>query len=332
MTSRAEPSSPTTSGSTASKTTTSENTTFGTEGDVGRFAQARGDSAVLRGARWVRHLVTSDPFPEQYTEALAGCQRPVTSGRRIGVLGPVGGAGVSTLTALLALQLAAARTDAVTAVEVAGLGAGLSRRLPGREDEPATEQRCAGLTGAAGLLARDAELTRERLDAHGVVVAERLHRFRWGGELEPAGTAVQSPTVRDVEQILAQSSTASVLDMGSGPARAAVPLLPGLHALLVAIPASRAAGRAGAELVAELTGRHPDLPISPVLIDVHRSRGPGDRAAVDELGAGLVHRLDHDAHLVDGLGLRVGLLGRQRRLQLARIASWAMGAATGESA
>ena len=77
------------------------------------------ESALHRVLTGSAHLFQGDDYPQLLAEAAAGTQRAVTTGRRIAVLGTRGGAGKSTVAALLARVYAAMRADAVAAVDLA---------------------------------------------------------------------------------------------------------------------------------------------------------------------------------------------------------------------
>ena len=64
-------------------------------------------------------LFRGDDYPQRLAEQAAGTQLPVTTGRRIALVGTRGGAGKTTVAALLARIYAAMRADTVAAVDLA---------------------------------------------------------------------------------------------------------------------------------------------------------------------------------------------------------------------
>ena len=61
-----------------------------------RLRGTPGESWAARAVRQVTGIVTADPYPQQLTEAAAGVQGAVTTGRRVAVVGTRGGAGRTT--------------------------------------------------------------------------------------------------------------------------------------------------------------------------------------------------------------------------------------------
>lgn len=74
-------------------------------------------------------LFRGDDYPQRLAEAAAGTQLPVTTGRRIALVGSRGGAGKTTVAALLARIYAAMRSDTVAAVDLAPGAGTLGLRL-----------------------------------------------------------------------------------------------------------------------------------------------------------------------------------------------------------
>lgn len=87
------------------------------------------ESFLLRVLAGSAGLFRGDDYPQRLAEAAAGAQLPVTTGRRIAVVGSRGGAGRTTAAALLARIYAALRADAVAAVDNAPESGTLGLRL-----------------------------------------------------------------------------------------------------------------------------------------------------------------------------------------------------------
>lgn len=94
-------------------------------------ALSRRDGRVLpaRALGHLRSLVVADTPPERLTRAWSGAQAPVSTGRRVLVVGAHGGAGTSTVAVCLAQELQARRADGVALVDAAPGRAGLRDRL-----------------------------------------------------------------------------------------------------------------------------------------------------------------------------------------------------------
>jgi len=89
-------------------------------------------------AAGIGRLFRGDDFPDLIAEAAHGAQAPVTTGRRLAVVGARGGAGKSTITALLALSWAALRQDTIAAIDAGAAPGTLGLRL-GVPDAPAAD-------------------------------------------------------------------------------------------------------------------------------------------------------------------------------------------------
>jgi MinD-like ATPase involved in chromosome partitioning or flagellar assembly len=72
-----------------------------------------GQGWLGRSARRLASLVRSDDAPDWLIESAAAIQAPVTTGRRIAVIGACGGAGTTTIAVLLARTLSALRADQI---------------------------------------------------------------------------------------------------------------------------------------------------------------------------------------------------------------------------
>ncbi|HSA52030.1 MAG TPA: hypothetical protein VLH10_18230 [Yinghuangia sp.] len=94
----------------------------------------RGDPLLRRALRAVRVLGASAAHDgASRAETARAIQQPITTGRQIAVGSIRGGAGKSTVAALLALTFAHYRTDPVLAVEADGVLGTLPRRLGAKE-------------------------------------------------------------------------------------------------------------------------------------------------------------------------------------------------------
>lgn len=102
------------------------------------------ESSLLRVLAGSAGLFRGDDYPQRLAEAAAGTQLPVTTGRRIAVVGSRGGAGKTTAAALLARVYAALRADAVAAVDNAPESGTLGFRMgvPGAPSLDAVAARC----------------------------------------------------------------------------------------------------------------------------------------------------------------------------------------------
>ncbi len=88
-----------------------------------------GDPFAVRFARAALDLVTTTASTRELTELAAAAQAPVTTGRRIAVVSVSGGAGRTTVTALLGEVFAARRADHVLVADADGATGALGWRL-----------------------------------------------------------------------------------------------------------------------------------------------------------------------------------------------------------
>lgn len=76
--------------------------------------------AAKRALAWVTRVLRSDDVAARVAQAAVGAQRPVTTGRRIVVVGATGGAGATTVSVGLARTLGAIRNAPVALVAAGG--------------------------------------------------------------------------------------------------------------------------------------------------------------------------------------------------------------------
>lgn len=91
-----------------------------------------GDSVFKRFRRFANeaaYLVGASGRMQRDVDNIATIRRPIAIMRRVGVLSPVTNGGTSTVSALLAMMLAAQRSDRVVTIDADPSGAELSRRL-----------------------------------------------------------------------------------------------------------------------------------------------------------------------------------------------------------
>ncbi|RZU62555.1 hypothetical protein [Zhihengliuella halotolerans] len=286
-------------------------------------ARRHGDPLWLRLLQTLRRAAGSDSFPGDFANALDACQRPVTTGRRIGVVGATGGAGTSTLVAALALLLADVRADHIAAVDTVGRPSGLLPRLPAQA--PA-----GGLAALTGLAGRTGDIGLHELRAHAATLPTNLHRLTLD-ERDHALTALER---QGLYQGLSRTCAVSLVELD---AHADVQHL---HALIVAVPAAPGAAGAAASLLARVRAARPGLPVLPVVVNAHGCPAADVRLAEAGLDEQLAargrrrttpaHNLDYDRHLAAGLAIDLRLVGEERRLQVAALAANALYAASGE--
>ena len=292
-----------------------------------RVLRTRPAESGLRRA-WLRStgLFTGDDYPRRLAEAAAGAQAPVTTGRRIAVVGSRGGAGKSTVAALLARVFAATRADTVAAVDTAGSGTlGLRLGLPDAPPLDAVARRLgtdvpASLAGLASLLAvggpanllvagRRGPAAQEWSDDAATHLARSISRY-CPITLFDGGSPLADPAGRwavDNSHLAVFVTSASVAGLEDAAEYAAFRQR---DHLLVPVP-----------LLVLVTQTSPGSPFVPAL-EAKRLARTGVSTAY----------LGYDRHLAAGVEVSPALLARRTRLEAAALASRVLGLAAGSSA
>lgn len=273
------------------------------------------EGPVRRAAAAVGDLFRGDDYPRRLAEAVAGAQAPVATGRRIAVVGTRGGAGRTTVAALLGSVYAAMRNDTVAVLDNAGLEGTLGLRT--------------GVPGAVSLDAAAAALSR-RPPASRSELAELLTPAPAGNLLvtgrRKAAGRVSDGAAQALCLAVSRYCPLTVLDCAAGlqdpDARWA---LAQSHLAVFVTPAS-VAGIEDAAWQAAAWRQDPALARVPLLVVVAQTTPDGPlraraearrlvRAGVDAVALG------HDRHLAAGVEISLGLLARRTRLEAASLAA-----------
>lgn len=306
-------------------------------------------------------LFRADDYPEQLAAAAAEAQLPVTTGRRIAVLGTRGGAGKSTVAALLARSYAAMRTDTVAALDLApgagtlGLRLGVPHAPPleavqdrlGRATPPSLRGLAALLTVAApgNLLVagrrRPAAGPTADLSAPAVwTPAAPLPPPVW----TPASPALQqsrsgtenadgSDDAARLSRIISRYCAITVYDCAPGLTDPGALRAAGQSHLAVFVTPASVAGLEDALEYAAVWRHHPVLAAVPLLVLVVQSAGgrgvtpAGEAGRLRRAGIDAVH-LGYDRHLAAGVELSLPLLSRRTRLEALALAACVLSAAS----
>ncbi|WP_286160166.1 hypothetical protein [Streptomyces yunnanensis] len=279
----------------------------------------RGDPLARRAGRALRRVFASSPAAETaaLTRAAHAIQQPVSSGRQIAVSSIRGGAGKSTVAALLALTFAHYRPDPVLAVEADPALGTLPHRLGARE------VRWSG-SDLAQILDPSMLIT----DLTGYLLP-----FAGGGWLLPGsqgaiGTRLDLDTYRVVMTSLRRHFAATVVDCETLPAEVARTALVTTQARVLVTPATPEGVAATRSVLDWVGGLHPGLLPTTVVVLTHSSPDSGVdvRKAAGHLGAGgaAVLPLPYDRHLAAGGAIRSELLGARTQEAAARIAAEVM--------
>ncbi|GAA2319494.1 hypothetical protein Scani_70040 [Streptomyces caniferus] len=289
------------------------------EMDALRSRPRHGESVAQRAGRAVRRAIASSPAAETaaVTETAYAIQQPVTTGRQISVTSIRGGAGKSTVAALLALTYAHYRADPVLAIEADPALGTLPHRLGARE------VRWSG-TDLAQIVDPSMLIT----DLTGYLIP-----FPGGGWLLPGsqgaiGTRLDIDTYRVVMTSLRRYFATTVVDCETLPAEVARTALVTTQARVLVSPATPEGVAATRSVLDWVGGLHPGMLPTTVVVLSHVSPDSGldVRKATEHLGIGgaTVLPLPYDRHLAAGGAIRTELLGERTLQAAARIAAEAM--------
>lgn len=285
-----------------------------------------GDSWLARTSRAAARLIHTDAFPAAFTEAVDACQAPVTTGRRIGVLSPTGGAGASTITAAMASFFSLVRTDLITGLDLTSPPSGLVSRLPASDDD-------GGLPAGLGQVPKNPEAEAGLdLAEFGPCPRQRLLRLTYA----PGDQPLASESVAGVQRELSRSRSIAVSEVPH-PGSAPQVDLSDFHCLVVVMSPTSGALDANAETLRAVHRQVPDVPLVPVLVDGRRiprrqmayAEARMRRALTALERDDAVLRVSYDRHLATGAELRISRIGELRRLQLARLCASTLETAMG---
>ncbi|MFF8812936.1 type VII secretion protein [Streptomyces pactum] len=276
-----------------------------------------GDRAVRRAARSLRQLLVSSASRQvaEATRIAQELQQPVTTGRQLVVTSIRGGAGKTTVAALLHLTYAHYRQDPVLVVEAdPALGT-----LPIRLGAPSVRWTCADLAQVVSPSMQFAEIT-----GYLVQVAE-------GGWLLPGsrgrvGARLELPEYRAVMVALRRYFGITVVDCETLPNPLARTALAAAQARVLVVPATVegvASTRAVLDWMAGVP--HPRmLPGTVVALTTHSPDATIDPAAaarhLEAAGVPVVP-VPYDRHLAAGGPIQVARLGQGTRLAAGRLAA-----------
>lgn len=273
----------------------------------------------------IGQLFRADEYPRLLAEAASGAQSPVTTGRRIAVVGSRGGAGKTTVAALLARTYASMRADTVTAVDNS-VGAGTLGLRLGFTGAPSLTDVAHSLNGQTPASLADLAA---RL---GAVESNLLVAGGAGGVGQPGSDDDATRAARAVSRYC----PITILDCGTGMELPSTDwAIRQSHAALFVTPAT-VAGLEDARLYAEhWNGDDSDAAI-PLLTVVVQTDARNPVNATEEAVALTRHgvvavALPYDRHLAGGVELDLGLLSRETLLTSTTVASRVLLAATGKA-
>ncbi|MFC9034125.1 MinD/ParA family ATP-binding protein [Streptomyces arboris] len=276
----------------------------------------RGEPVAVRVTRAVRRIVSSSAAREvaELTRTAEALQQPVTTGRQIAVTSIRGGAGKTTVAALLGTAYAHYRQDPVLLVEADPALGSLPLRL-GAET----------LRWTTADLADIVEPQMSLLDVTGYLVQLPENAWLLPGSQGQIGAMLDTSAYERVMVALRRYFGVTVVDCETLPAEVARVALSASQARVLAAPATLDGVTSTYAVLQWMQGlpRHMIDGTVVVLSSTVARPGIDVEAAAEKLrstGAG-VHVLPYDRHLAAGGVLRTELLGRPTRLAATRLAA-----------
>jgi hypothetical protein len=281
-----------------------------TEASAARTRRISGDTVWERVRFEVTDAVTSGALSERLIRASSDVEAPITTGRRILVLGTAGGAGTTTVTALLSKLLGSIRQEPVMALDATDQGGNLLQ--------------CLGAAGPATLSALTHQFgngpvrTLPEATTNAATCGNRV--FAAGRPDVPAlaDAPISLGEWTDVSSVLSRFMAVTVVDGGGAPlSRHAAALAGTAHAVVFVSPPGEPEAHRLSSIREALAGTHPDVQQLGVVV---RSRQDNDRSLTDGV-------VPFDRHIAGGGSLQLSKLGSRTRIAATELAGRALLAA-----
>ncbi|MEV3892984.1 MULTISPECIES: MinD/ParA family ATP-binding protein [Streptomyces] len=276
----------------------------------------QGEPAAARISRAVRRIVSSSAAREvaEITRTAERIQQPVTTGRQIAVTSIRGGAGKTTVAALLGTAYAHYRQDPVLLVEADPALGSLPLRL-GAET----------LRWTTADLADIVEPQMSLLDVTGYLVQLPDNAWLLPGSQGRIGAMLDTAAYERVMVALRRYFGVTVVDCETLPAEVARVALSAAQARVLAAPATLDGITSTYAVLQWMQGLPPHMIAGTVVALTSTTSRPGidveDAAEKLRSTGATVHVLPHDRHLAAGGALRTELLARPTRLAATRLAA-----------
>ncbi|MCH0539323.1 MinD/ParA family protein [Streptomyces sp. MUM 203J] len=276
----------------------------------------RGESAAARAVRAVRRVVSSSAAREveEATRTAETLQQPVTTGRQIAVTSIRGGAGKSTVAALLGTTYAHYRQDPVLFVEADPALGSLPLRLGAEQ-----------LRWTTADIADIVQPQMSLLDVTGYLTQLPGNAWLLPGSQGQIGAMLDSATYGRVMVALRRYFGVTVVDCETLPAEVARVAVSASQARVLTAPASLE-GVTSTYAVLQWMRGLPEHVIAGTVV-VLTGLTPHPRIGLDEAGRRLastgatVHVLPYDRHLAAGGPIRTDLLAEPTRQAVTRLAA-----------
>ncbi|MGP3686950.1 MinD/ParA family protein [Streptomyces sp. IBSNAI002] len=276
----------------------------------------RGEPFSARALRAVRRTVSSSAAREvaEATRAAELLQQPVTTGRQIAVTSIRGGAGKSTVAALLGTTYAHYRQDPVLFVEADPALGSLPIRL-GADT----------LRWTTGDVADIVEPQMSLLDVTGYLVQLRDNAWLLPGSQGQIGAMLDTRAYERAMVALRRYFGVTVVDCETLPAEVARVALSASQARVLAAPATLDGVTSTYAVLQWMQGLPPHVMASTVAVLTEQAPHSGvdlaEAARTLQAAGPSVHVLPYDRHLADGGRIRTELLAHSTRQTAARLAA-----------
>ncbi|MEV2243770.1 MinD/ParA family protein [Streptomyces sp. NPDC049970] len=275
-----------------------------------------GEPVASRAVRAVRRIISSSAAREvaEITRAAELLQQPVTTGRQIAVTSIRGGAGKSTVVALLGTTYAHYRRDPVLLVEADPALGSLPLRL-GAES----------LRWTTGDVADIVEPQMSLLDVTGYLVQLPDNAWLLPGSQGRIGAMLDTRAYERVMVSLRRYFGVTVVDCETLPAEVARVALSASQARVLAAPATLEGVTSTYNVLEWMRGLPPYVIEGTVVVLTEQAPRAGidlDKAAHELRSTGAsVQVLPYDRHLAAGGAIHTALLARPTRLAATRLAA-----------
>ncbi|MFJ1778495.1 MinD/ParA family protein [Streptomyces anulatus] len=276
----------------------------------------QGEPAAARVSRAIRRIASSSAAREvaEITRTAERIQQPVTTGRQIAVTSIRGGAGKTTVAALLGTAYAHYRQDPVLLVEADPALGSLPLRL-GAET----------LRWTTADLADIVEPQMSLLDVTGYLVQLPDNAWLLPGSQGRIGAMLDTAAYERVMVALRRYFGVTVVDCETLPAEVARVALSAAQARVLAAPATLDGITSTYAVLQWMQGLPRHMIAGTVVALTSTTSRPGidveDAAEKLRSTGATVHVLPHDRHLAAGGALRTELLARPTRLAATKLAA-----------
>ncbi|MFD6937046.1 MinD/ParA family protein [Streptomyces goshikiensis] len=275
-----------------------------------------GETFATRTVRAIRRTVSSSAAREvaEATRAAELLQQPVTTGRQIAVTSIRGGAGKSTVAALLGTTYAHYRQDPVLLVEADPALGSLPIRL-GAET----------LRWTAGDVADIIQPQMSLLDITGYLVQLRDNAWLLPGSQGQIGAMLDTRSYERAMVALRRHFGVTVVDCETLPAEVARVALTASQARVLTTPATLDGVASTHAVLQWMQGLPPHVIAGTVVVLTEQAPRPGidlvEAARLLQATGTSVHVLPYDRHLAAGGPIRTELLAHSTRQTAARLAA-----------